>query len=1053
MKSAILALLLGFTSLIALGQGPVEIQHAAATGGSGNAIVTLATAPKANNLLLAAVNFYTGYPLTAPTGWTLVSDQTVSSFGSQYFTHIVTAGETPTYTFTSQGSTVVIYEIAEYNGTTPINKITGGYPAAPTATTASTVVGTPSVLNTLALTFFNPDVGTTVASISAGWSNDGCTASAYHTECSATLNALTSDTTTPIQNTFTYTSTINHGLMGLVLINPGTAGTLPLTTPVASPVAGTYSATQSVTFPTPATGNTIHYTLDNSLPTCTSAVYSAALTIDASFMVNAITCNAAGNTSVVSSANYIVGAGTLKGIALGEMADLHGYIPFASTTPDGWQTDIYNSAVDPNSASTMALLTQLGVGSMAPDNTMTYQVVDSRITPLVAVTSLADPNYLLQSDVTMIPIPVGVAIESYPTAICAQNIAGQASNADNHMLLLDRATGFLYATWHMRLGCLSSTSAYYQADNISVYDITKPSSQQRPFNYTSEDAGGMSVFQGTLRYDEIAAGDVHHALRFTMAHAGTISVNGSAYAYYAGVAKHGAGTNGQDVSATNKFYYGMNVRAQASYTNSLCTSVIGQRMLTMFKHYGFIFADLGNTPGQSQITPDPRWTSADLACFTTRLSNLELVSQPVIHYGVNGNYPLDPTSVNTTGGYIVPTPITGTPVPTLTSFTASKTSLAAGECATVTATFTNATYGFLDQGTAFRSGESQKFCPTVSTTLKLTLQGQSLIKDDGSGDGATNANTVNGRLTATLPFTVAGTVTPVAAVTLSSVAVTSTNSTILSGTTQQFVATGTYSDSTVQNLTTTATWTSSNTAVATINSTGLLTAIKAGTITVTATSGSYSGTKSFIVTAPAVTLSSITVTPVAASITTGTAQLFIATGKYSDGTTSILTPSWTSSNLVAGTISSTGSFVALAAGTSTITATSGTVSATQIITVTIPVVITPVTTTTTTTTTTSLVTYLYNGKSVVVMQNPQNSLWYIIDATPSMATGVIGLTPDAYSGSGYKSQANALASINAASTAPTITTGLSAATGTSCVVGGYFTLVVDGVSRKVAYCN
>lgn len=81
--------------------------------------------------------------------------------------------------------------------------------------------------------------------------------------------------------------------------------------------------------------------------------------------------------------------------------------------------------------------------------------------------------------------------------------------------------------------------------------------------------------------------------------------------------------------------------------------------------------------------------------------------------------------------------------------------------------------------------------------------------------------------------------------TLVSIAVTPTNPSIAKGTTQQFTATGTYSDSTTQHITTSVTWSSSNTGVATISnasgSNGLASAVDVGTTTITATYGSVSG--------------------------------------------------------------------------------------------------------------------------------------------------------------------------------------------------------------------
>ncbi len=76
------------------------------------------------------------------------------------------------------------------------------------------------------------------------------------------------------------------------------------------------------------------------------------------------------------------------------------------------------------------------------------------------------------------------------------------------------------------------------------------------------------------------------------------------------------------------------------------------------------------------------------------------------------------------------------------------------------------------------------------------------------------------------------------AATLTSIQVTPSSPTIVVGTTQQFAATGTYSDGTIQDITTSATWSSSESSVATIsnqmNSKGLATSAAIGTTIITA---------------------------------------------------------------------------------------------------------------------------------------------------------------------------------------------------------------------------
>ena len=161
---------------------------------------------------------------------------------------------------------------------------------------------------------------------------------------------------------------------------------------------------------------------------------------------------------------------------------------------------------------------------------------------------------------------------------------------------------------------------------------------------------------------------------------------------------------------------------------------------------------------------------------------------------------------------------------------------------------------------------------------------------------------------------------------LVSIAVTPANTSIAQVATQQFTATGTYSDSSTQNLTGLATWSSSSATVATITTGGLATGIGPGGTTIQATVGSISGSTNLTVTSPA--LVSIVVTPANPTVVAGATQQFTATGTYSDESTQNLTGSvtWSSTNTAAATITSGGLATGVATGTTTIQATSGSIS-------------------------------------------------------------------------------------------------------------------------------
>ena len=176
--------------------------------------------------------------------------------------------------------------------------------------------------------------------------------------------------------------------------------------------------------------------------------------------------------------------------------------------------------------------------------------------------------------------------------------------------------------------------------------------------------------------------------------------------------------------------------------------------------------------------------------------------------------------------------------------------------------------------------------------------------------------------------------TPVVTKTLTSIAVTPATPTIPKGASQQFTATGTYSDGSSADLTGSVSWLSSKTNVATISSSGLLSTLRQGTISVTALVGSVSGTTDATVGPPK--LVSIAVSPLDVSVSVGAIQQFTATGTYSDGRTADLTTkgSWISSNKKVATIGlHTGSATAVKNGATTIKLSSGGLTASTSLTV------------------------------------------------------------------------------------------------------------------------
>jgi uncharacterized protein YjdB len=243
----------------------------------------------------------------------------------------------------------------------------------------------------------------------------------------------------------------------------------------------------------------------------------------------------------------------------------------------------------------------------------------------------------------------------------------------------------------------------------------------------------------------------------------------------------------------------------------------------------------------------------------------------------------------------------------------------------------NTTFQFTAMG-MFTDGSTQNITSSVNWASSNTsvaivnLNGvPGLTK--GLAPGASTISATAGTVTSSAALTVTS-------ATLVSISVTPASVSIPLGTLQQFTATGTFSDQTTQDITGSVTWSSSNNSIASITVSGLATARNLGAITITATSGSVSGTAS--ATVNAANLSSLSIIPGDISIPQSTSQPFSAIGTFTDGSTHDLTTqsSWSSSNPAVAKVSASGLARALTPGSTTITAALGSVNASITLTVT-----------------------------------------------------------------------------------------------------------------------
>ena len=179
-----------------------------------------------------------------------------------------------------------------------------------------------------------------------------------------------------------------------------------------------------------------------------------------------------------------------------------------------------------------------------------------------------------------------------------------------------------------------------------------------------------------------------------------------------------------------------------------------------------------------------------------------------------------------------------------------------------------------------------------------------------------------------------------AAITVSAKAATLTaiqisgGSTVAASSSMQLKATGTYSDQTTKDITSSATWASSQNSMATVQG-GSVTGVAAGTVNITASfNGVTSSPAAITVSAKAATLTAIQISG-GSTVAASSSMQLKATGTYSDQTTKDITSSatWASSQNSMATVQG-GSVTGVAAGTASITASlSGVTSSPAVITV------------------------------------------------------------------------------------------------------------------------
>jgi len=278
------------------------------------------------------------------------------------------------------------------------------------------------------------------------------------------------------------------------------------------------------------------------------------------------------------------------------------YLPLVTRAPGGpqlggcalfpadnaWNLDISAYPVHPNSAAYIAsigtdghLHADFGAGLWEGFPIGIPYVIVPADQPLVPITFV---EYGDESDPGPYPVPLDAPVEGNPQG-----------DGDRHVLVLQQGECRLYELYHA-----VQVGAGWEAGSGATFDLG--SNALRPVCWTSADAAGLPILPGLARYDEVAAGEIAHALRFTIAR----TQRG-----YIHPATHWAS------SATDPALppMGLRLRLRADFDLSDYTGQ-ARVILEALKRYGMIIADNGSNWFISGA-PDERWDNDDLRQLRT----------------------------------------------------------------------------------------------------------------------------------------------------------------------------------------------------------------------------------------------------------------------------------------------------------------------------------------------------------------------------------------------------------------------------------------------------
>jgi len=260
--------------------------------------------------------------------------------------------------------------------------------------------------------------------------------------------------------------------------------------------------------------------------------------------------------------------------------------PRAPSLPNqsAWNQDISQAPVARDSAATIAYIDSHGGDRLHPDfgSPRAYGFPYAVVGPRQLLLPIRYTAYGSESDRGPFPIPAGAPVEG-----------GTHSDGDRHVLVVDRSSCMLYELY--RGFVEHGARLHWNADSGASWNLR--STALRPDSWTSADAAGLPIFAGLVRYDEVAAGHLDHAIRVTF---------DSTRDAWVHPASHCAG----DTANPHAPAMGTRLRLKPGYGLGHFSGA-AKTIANALKRYGMIVADNGSNWFFSG-TSDRRWDDDNL---------------------------------------------------------------------------------------------------------------------------------------------------------------------------------------------------------------------------------------------------------------------------------------------------------------------------------------------------------------------------------------------------------------------------------------------------------